>query len=135
MMKLLTLSFWFQNPPLAMSSAFNGGFLLFFALLAIGGALLSMLSKRSLKDAYDKQAFRMSAAMMGWLSFLGFVWLFNSFEEVQIFGVRAWFLLWVLVAIACIIRVVKFVKKDAPKLRETNASRSAVNAYLPRRAR
>lgn len=118
-----------------MGSAFSTGFFIFFALLAITAALLRIVAKRSLRDAYDKVAFRMAGNMAAWLSVFGFVWLFCTYEEVQVFGVRAWFILWMLIFIGCAVRVFMFVRKEAPALRLKNASRSTVNAYLPRRAR
>lgn len=118
-----------------MSPAFIYGFFAFFALLAIGAALARIISRRALKDPYDKQAVRMAGNMTAWLVVFGFVWLFCTYEEVQIFGVRAWFILWVLLFVGYAIRVAVFVRKEAPALRIQNASRSSVNQYLPRRAR
>ena len=135
MSQLLTLHFWFNPAPVAMGSAFSTGFFIFFALFAITAAILRIIAKRTLRDVYDKQAFRMAGNMSAWLTAFGFVWLFCSYEEVQVFGVRGWFLLWVLLFLAGAVRVLWFVRKQAPALRLKNASRSSVNPYLPRRAR
>lgn len=117
-----------------MSNEFSYGFFIFFALLAIGAALLRIVAKRTVRDVYDKQAIRMAGNLIAWLSFFGFVWLFCTYEEVQIFGVRGWFILWVLAFIVGAVRIALFVK-NAPELRVKNASRSSVNQYLPRRSR
>lgn len=135
MSQLLTLHFWFNPSPVAMSPAFSYGFFVFFALFAITAALFRIIAKRTLRDTYDKQAFRMAGNMAAWLTFFGLVWLFCTYEEVQIFGVRAWFILWVALFIAAAVRIAVFVRKEAPELRLRNASKSSVNAYLPRRAR
>ncbi len=135
MSQLLTLSFWFNPAPIAMSPAFATGFFIFFALFAITGALLRIISKRTLRDTYDKQAFRMAGNMATWLTVFGFMWLFCTYEEVQVFGVRAWFILWVGLFLGGAGRVFWFVSREAPALRLRHASRSTVNQYLPRRAR
>jgi hypothetical protein len=134
MSQLPTLHFWFNPAPVAMGAAFSYGFFVFFALFAITAAVLRIVSKRTIRDVYVKQAFRMAGNMAAWLTAFGFLWLFCSFEEVQVFGVRAWFSLWVLLFIACAVRVFIFVRR-APALRLKNASKSSVNQYLPRRAR
>lgn len=118
-----------------MSPAFTYGFFIFFVLFALGAAFLRIVSKRSLRDAYDKKAFRMGGDMAAWLTLFGFVWLFCTYEEVQIFGVRAWFVLWALVATLCAARLIYYLRKEAPALREKNAARSVGNIYLPRRSR
>jgi hypothetical protein len=135
MSALLSLQFWFNQHPVAMSPSFSLGFFVFFALFAITAASLRIIAKRTLRDVYDKQAFRMAGNMAAWLTFFGFIWLFCTYEEVQIFGVRAWFILWALILLGCAIRIAVFVRKEAPALRLQNASRSTVNQYLPRRAR
>jgi len=134
MSQLLTLHYWFNSAPVAMSNQFSYGFFVFFALLAISAAVLRIIAKRTMRDVYDKQAIRMAGNMIAWLTIFGFLWLFCSYEEVQIFGVRGWFILWVLLFIGGAVRVALFVRK-APALRIKNASKSSVNQYLPRRAR
>jgi hypothetical protein len=134
MSQLLSLTFWFNPAPVAMGSAFTYGFFVFFALVAISAAILRIVAKRTVRDAYDKQAFRMAGNMLAWLSAFGFLWLFCSYEEVQVFGVRAWFILWTFLFISGAVRVFLFVRK-APELRLKNASQASVNQYLPRRAR
>ena len=135
MSQLLTLSFWFDAAPVAMSPAFSYGFFIFFALCAITSALLRIVAKRSELDVYHKQAMRMAGNVLAWLTVFGFLWLFCTYEEVQIFGMRFWFILWALIFLIGAVRVAIFVRQEAPALRLRNASRSSVNAYLPRRAR
>lgn len=135
MSPLLQLSYWFDQSPVRLSPVFEYGFFFLFAVLAIGAALLRIASKRSTRDSLDKKAFLMAGNMLGWLSAFGFLWLFTSYEEVQFFGMRAWFLLWVIAFVICAYRVYRFVKVEAPELRERRQSQADANKYLPRRAR
>ena len=131
--QLFSLPFWFNMNPLGFSPLFQYGFFILFALCAILALIFRVMSRRSPRDFYDRQAFGMAATGFGVTAVLGFVWLFCTYEEAPLFGVRAWFLLILAIAIAFLVRIIVFLKKEAPKLREKNQSKAAINKYLPRR--
>jgi hypothetical protein len=135
MSPLLQLSYWFDQTPVALSPNMAYAFFGLFAALAIAAALLRIAAKRTVRDALDKEAFRMSGNSLALISALGFVWLFCSYEEVQFFGMRAWFLLLVAIFLVSLFRVYRFLRVKAPQERFKRQSLADVNKYLPRRSR
>jgi len=131
--QLFNLSFWYTVNPLGFSPLFQYGFFALFALCAIFAALLRVASRRSPRDVHDRKAFGMAATGFATLSVFGFAWLFCTYEEVPLFGVRAWFLLWALIGITFAARIAWYLKKEAPVLRLKHQSKAEVNKYLPRR--
>lgn len=135
MSHLFTLAFWFASEPIALSPAFNKGFFLLFAACAITAMIARIMSRRFARDGFDRRAFAMAAGNLAGLSVFGFIWLFCSYEEVQIFGVRAWFILWAALLVTAIVRVYLYVYYKAPEMRSHHHAQSVADKYMPRRVR
>ena len=131
---LIQPSFWFDLTPVTLSPFFERAFFVVFALFIISGAALRIMSKNSTTDKYDRQTLKKSARIATAFGIVGFVIYFFTFEEIQFFGARFWFLFWFVGLVIAILYLVRFVKKEVPLLRHRDQSRVEANKYLPRRS-
>ncbi len=132
---LFTWQFWFDLTPTRMAASFEAGFFGLFVLLLVGGAILRMYVRNGKLDKYRGTVLRRVAGIASSAGIVGLVWFFFTFEEIQFFGARFWFLIWIIGVVIAIVQLVRFVKKDVPVLQHREQSRADVNKYLPRRAR
>jgi FlaA1/EpsC-like NDP-sugar epimerase len=126
-------SFWFDLTPTAMSPAFDKMFFIFFAILVIAASAARMVVNNKLEDKYHKIIALRAANIAFVTGILGFVIYFFTFEEIQFFGSRFWFLALFIGVIVAVVRLLKFAKKDVPAKRKNEQSKAEVNKYLPRR--
>lgn len=126
-------SFWFDLTPTALSPLFAQIFFVLFALLVLAGAVVRIIAKNNTADKYQ----RIVTERCGRIAFvggmLGFIVYFFTFEEIQFFGARFWFLVWGIAVLAACVRVWMYAKKTVPQLRLRDQSRADTNKYLPRR--
>lgn len=130
--KLLSLNFWFDLTPVRMSPAIEIGFFVAFSLLVISGLVIRILRKNR-QDKFEREVMKRIVTLNLSVGLLGLAWLFLSFEEIQIFGSRFWFLLLALILIIVTIRIVMYHRREVPRLRLLEQSKAEANKYLPRR--
>lgn len=135
LLPLFDWHFWFDLTPIRMAAPFEAGFFALFALAIIAGAVIRMYVRNAKLEKYRAEIFRRLAAIDTAAGIAGFVWFFFTFEEVQFFGARFWFLLIVLGAAIAKIRLYRYMKNDVPKLEHREQSRAEVNKYLPKKHR
>lgn len=131
---LIQPQFWFDLTPTALAPAFERLFFVVFALFVIGGAALRIVGKNKEMDKYHRMVVQKAAADAMTFGIVGFVIYFFTYEEVQFFGARFWFLLWFVALVVVVVRLVRFYKKEIPLLRHRDQSRADANKYLPKRA-
>lgn len=132
MEKLLSLNFWFDLTPVRMSSAFEIGFFVLFVLCIVAGLAFRIMRKNR-TDKFERRTFEMATVLSLWMGSLGLLWLFMSFEEIQIFGARFWFLVLSVILVASLVRIYRYSKLEVPRLRLLEQSKAEANKYLPRR--
>lgn len=132
---LWSLSFWFDLTPTRMAAAFEAGFFAFFALAIIAGSVIRMMIRNGKYDRYRAIMLKKIATLCSTSGVVGMVWFFLTFEEIQFFGSRFWFLIWVVAVLAGVVSIVRYVKKEVPALQHREQSRADVNKYLPKRSR
>lgn len=130
--KLLSLSYWFDLTPVRMSLAIEIGFFVAFSLLVISGLVIRILRKNR-QDKFEREVMKRIVTLNLWVGSLGLGWLFLSFEEIQIFGARFWFILLALILIIVTIRIVIYHRREVPRLRLLEQSKAEANKYLPRK--
>ncbi len=126
-------SFWFDVTPHALSPGFSRAFFAVFALFVIAGSAGRIVARTKLRDKYERIIAMRAANMTFAFGLLGFVIYFFTFEEIQFFGARFWFLIWLVALVIMIVRLVKYATKEVPLLRQRDMSRVESNKYLPRR--
>lgn len=135
LLPLFDWHFWFDLTPTRMAAPFEAGFFALFALAIIAGAVMRMYVRNAKLEKYRAELFRRMAAIGTTAGIVGFVWFFFTFEEVQFFGARFWFLLIVIGVGIAKIRLYRYMKNDVPKLQHREQSRAEVNKYLPKKHR
>lgn len=132
---LIDLNFWFDLTPIRMAAAFEAGFFGFFALVIIAGSVIRMMIRNGKYDRYQTIVLKKIATLCSLSGVVGLVWFFLTFEEIQFFGSRFWFLVWIIGVVAGVVSIVRYVKKEVPALQHREQSRADVNKYLPKRGR
>ena len=132
---LWNLSFWFDLTPIRMAAGFEAAFFAFFALVIVAGSVIRMMIRNGKYDRYQTIVLKKIATLCSLSGVIGLVWFFLTFEEIQFFGSRFWFLIWIVGVLAGIVSIVRYVKKEVPTLQHREQSRADVNKYLPKRSR
>ncbi len=132
---LWDIQFWFDLTPIRMAAQFEAAFFALFALVLIVGSILRMMVRNGKYDKYKAIVMKRAASLCSLMGVLGLVWFFFTFEEIQFFGSRFWFLIWSIGFIVGAISIVRYIKKEVPSLQHREQSRAEVNKYLPKRAR
>ena len=132
---LLDWQFWFDFTPIRMASTFEAMFFGIFALCIIIGSVIRMIIRNRPSEKYRTEMFKRVAGIFSATGGIGLIWFFFTFEEIQFFGARFWFLVILVGVIIALVRLQRFMKRDVPVLQHREQSRAEVNKYLPRRAR
>ncbi len=132
MPNLLDVFFWFDLTPVRLSAPFELGFFVIFAVAILAGLVFRIL-KKTRQDKFAKILFARAASACLWMGMAGLVWLFLAYEEIQIFGARFWFLVWLIIGLVIIVSLIRYWKIKVPQLRLLEQSKAEANRYLPRR--
>jgi magnesium-transporting ATPase (P-type) len=132
---LIDWQFWFDLTPIRMASTFEGMFFGLFALFIIAGAVIRMVTRNRSYEKYRAEMLKRVAGIFTTTGIVGLVWFFFTFEEIQFFGARFWFLVIIVGVVVALVRLARFTKREVPVLQHREQSRSEVNKYLPRRSR
>ncbi len=131
MNNLINLNFWFDNTPSSFTPSFETGFLYLFALAVVGG-LAARINAKTKPDKYQKMLrLRLGSGLITF-GILGLIWYFLSFEEIQVFGMRFWFLLLMVGMIIWGYNLYRYFTKTVPALIRQEQSKAEANQYLPR---
>ena len=131
---IFDLGFWFDKTPAALTPFFEKFFFIFFVLVLIGGLVVRIINKQRKHDTYITQVFYRFTSLLITMSILGLVWFFLTFEQIPLLGSRFWFLIWILGAAVWAFFILRFLKKDVPRLRAQDQVREERERYFtPRR--
>lgn len=132
MENIFSVNYWFDLTPIRMSSGFEIGFFVGFAILLILGLVLRIVKKQR-QDKFERMTLERLANTALTVSVLGLLWLFMAFEEIQIFGARFWAALLMIGGLMSLVRIALYTRKEVPALRAAEQSKAEANKYLPRR--
>lgn len=129
----LDIKYWFNPNPIALGPSLVGGMIFFFAWFLVG-AVVCAIGARMLRDRDMLKADITSRFV--WLllttGLLGLMFLFFSYEQIPLFGMRFWFLVTFIVFIIWLTRIAIYIARDVPALRETQKQREQIERYLPK---
>ncbi len=135
MSNLLSWQFWFDPTPVVMSPTFMWGFFAVFAVLVLGG-LTARIYAKTTDFSKDIRSIGMKAATAAMVTgCAGFIWLFFTYEEVQIFAYRIWVVVIIGVFVVYIISLYRFARTELPRKAQLAKERENLQKYLPRRNR
>lgn len=114
-----------------------GGFLgsvvfgVFVALFVLGIIGRIVVAPRG-DERYKKEIGNRIATLLITMGLLGVILFFFSFEEIQLFGARFWYPVWVMAILVWMFFLVRFVKRDVPAKRAREEALKTQGKYLPR---
>jgi amino acid transporter len=132
MENLFSPSYWFDLTPVRLSSGFEVGFFVLFAVMIVAGLAFRIVRKNR-QDKFERIVLERATVLSLTTGFLGLLWLFLTFEEISIFGARFWFLILVFIFVFMLVRLIRYKRIQVPQLRLLEQSKAEVNKYLPRR--
>lgn len=126
---LFHLDYWFTQPFAAHGSTLwilVGGFL----LLIIVGLILRILVQSS-QDKINKIILRRFSVFSMLMGLWGMAWMFFRQEKIPFLAWRFWLLLWLLVTVYWLSRILEYVVKRVPVIRQERQARERKEKYLP----
>ncbi len=134
-MPLFSWSFWFATHPIRLATSSERWLFVAFSLVALLAIFARLWARQ---DSVDTRIRREVFAFSSWyilLAILGYGWLFLSAEEIQFFGWRAWFLVWLGGILYLTYRAWHFVYVDLPGIQARRQAAKVADKYQPRRVR
>ncbi len=127
MTNLLTLRYWFNSSPEALSNLGQTIFLLFLAILFV----LSLFFIFSKKKPGSYKIFYIKFYNFCFVNFiLGVLFWFFNYQGVYFFSARFWLLFWLIFMIVWLLNIFKYFKKVIAN-REDRKKKQEFNKYLP----
>lgn len=135
MSSLFQPSYWLTlQPPEIGGLLGNVVFGVFIAFLVLG-IIGRIVVDRKGADRYKKEIGNRISSLLITMGILGVILYFFSFEEIQLFGARFWYPLWIIATLVWMFFLVRFVKRDVPAKRAREESLRAKWKYLPHQHR
>lgn len=117
MTSLLSLEFWFSPRPAFMSGAYALGLLAVFALFVAGGVFARYEGRKLKKvDRFHGIFWKRFGRALIWMGALGMLITFFVYEGAIFLGMRMWYLVWMLGALAWAGSLLWFRYKKIPEL-------------------
>jgi len=121
-------SYWFDQPFPASGTVF---FVLVgcFLLLLISGIVLRIISQRK-KEKVDRLVFKRFSNFSMIMGLWGLVWMFFRQEKIIFLAWRFWMMLWLAVAIWWFARILDYVVRRVPIIKQEKAEKMEREKYL-----
>lgn len=132
MSNLLNPSYWFAMSPSEIMPSVKLAMIVFFAALVAAGFALRALAKSRSGSIYWAEGGSRLARLCLWMGPLGLLHSWFAHELVYFFGARFWLIAWDVVAIVWLVRIVLFLKREAPKRAAAFAEKARIEKYLPK---
>lgn len=122
--------FWLSTQPLNVTGTPGRIVFVVFVLVFVLGVVSRAVSRKK-PDKFIRLAYSRMAAMLTTMGLLGGFLYLLSFERIQFFGGRLLYILWLITLIIWMFAILRFVKKDAPRMRKEAHDRKEKRKYLP----
>lgn len=131
---LLNAEYWFNPRPVPLGPSLVGGIFAFFGWFVIT-AIVLMLIARGFKhrDTLKADIASRFSRLLSTSGLLGLTFLFFSYEQIPLLGMRFWFLFLFFTFMIWLGRIAVFIVKDYPARRRQVAERRRFERYLPGR--
>lgn len=128
----LDYRYWLNLHPVPLGPSLVGSILSFFAWFLVASAALRVAARVvKKKDGRKSDLLLRFARPLSTTGILGLLFLFFSYEQVPLLGMRLWFLLTFVLLIAWVGRVVKFAVTEYPALRREDEEKARLRKYMP----
>lgn len=128
----LDYKYWFNTHPVPLGPTLVGGIFVFFGWFFIAGLVFRVVAhllrkKDQLKSGICK---RLASLLMS-TSLLGLLCLFFAYEQLPLFGMRAWFLGVFILFIIWLASIAAYIVREYPVERQAIADRKKLEKYMP----
>ncbi len=130
---LLSLNYWFDLDPGAISDRMAILLFGFFALVILGGIAARIISSRWRADRYKHQLWQRAAQAAVTMGLIGLFFFFFLFENIRFFGARFWYLFWLIGAVVWAWYLVRFATKVTPAAKARDSLLELRDKYLPKK--
>jgi len=122
--------FWLSTRPLTVSGNIGYVIIGIFVAVFVLGVILRVIGQKKF-DKYERLAYMRAASMLTSMGLLGgFLYLLSN-ERVQFFGGRFWYPLWLMTLLVWTGFLIKYIKRDAPLMRQRASERKELRKYIP----
>lgn len=121
-----------MSPP-EVGGALGTSVFIFFVLCFVLGIVGHLVAERRDVDRFVHEAGHRISTLLVTMGLAGVVLFFFSFEEIRLFGARFWYPIWGVAFLVWAFFIVRYVKRDVPRMKEREARRRAQRQYLPGR--
>ena len=128
---IFTPTYWFDTTPEPLAPIalpVIGGLL---ALTLLAGIAAKVLSKKKSDSLYWSKGGEKMASLCFTMAPIGALLLWFAYEQVQFFGMRAWFVVWVLAAGWWKLRILMYLWRTAPAQAADYAERARIQKWIP----
>lgn len=130
---LLDYRYWVNPRPVPLGPSLVGSVFAFFGWFVIASVVLYVLARYlKRRDRLKESVVRRFARVMSWTAALGYLFLFFTYEQLPLLGMRLWFLLLFALFAVWLVRAIVFALKDYPRMRLQEAERQRHEKYLPK---
>ena len=131
MSNLLNWSFWFDAYPLPFNQAAYYALGAIF-LLAIALGVVSRILKKKSADKLVQAVWSKLASFGFSLGIVGLILAFLKHQRAPYLGMRLWLSLWLLICLAWLVFILKYIFLDIPKIRRAKQAKAEFDKYLPK---
>ncbi|MEA3249582.1 MAG: hypothetical protein U9Q03_04485 [Patescibacteria group bacterium] len=130
---LLDYQYWINPRPVPLGPSLVGSVFAFFGWFVIASVVLYFLARHFKKrDHLKEEVIRRFARALLLTAVLGYMFLFFSYEQLPLLGMRFWFLLTFLLFTVWLVRAILYTLKDYPRMRRQEIERKRYEKYLPK---
>ncbi len=105
----------------------------FFIFMCVAGIVAHMVAAQKFDDRYLRMVGNRVGNLLITMGALGVGLYFFSFERIQLFGSRIWYLCWLIGLIVWVVFLVRYTKNKIPSMKEQSEARFEKRKYFPSR--
>ena len=124
-------SYWFTTQSPEVTGMLGTLVFILFVLCFVLGIVGRIVTDRKEQDRFRREIGGRISDLLITSGLLGFILFFFSFENVQFFGARFWYPVWMIMVAVWAYYIVRYMRRDVPAMKARSASRAAAGTYLP----
>jgi len=130
MIRFIQPSFWFDRYPWPFEPiAFWVALAVLILVLLFG--IFTVWRRQRLMDKINQKIWQKFGNLFFSFSVVGLILLFFKQQRLPYLGMRAWLGLWILICLAWLVFIIKFIIKEIPQIKEAKKQRAEIRKYLP----
>lgn len=126
-------SYWFTLRPAEVGGLSGQMIFGFFVLLFVLGIVGRIVSLQKKDDRYIRDLGQRAGTLLITMGLLGVFFFFFSYERIQLFGSRFWYVFWLIGFVVWAFFLIKFARQTIPQMKERETMRAEKQKYFPPR--